>query len=134
VPIQSFDMATGKAKDPARFQSVVFLRDEADIETVSALLRKSRHPLLGRVDNLRDAMELVRKHKKGVIYLDADWPGMKIEEVLAGLVGRFPDFNVIITKANATKEELVALRQQGAAGFILKPVNAESVAKVLARL
>jgi len=134
MAIQSFDFSTGKTKDPLRLQSILFLREAQDSDTIADLLRKGRHPMLGRPDNLRDALELARKHKKGVLYLDADWEGVNVPEVLQDINRRFPDFSVVVAKSSATKEELMELQKQGAAGFVLKPVNAEAVAKIIQRL
>lgn len=134
MSIQSFDFATGKTKDPQRLQAILFMQDDSDSDTIAELLRKGRHPMLGRPSSLRDALELARKHKKGVLYLDADRDEIDVSEVLEQMGRRLPDFNVVIAKSSATKEELIELQKQGAAGFVLKPVSAEAVAKVIQRL
>jgi len=134
VPIQQFDFSTGKTKDPQRFQSILFMQDDKDIESIAALLRKERYPMLGRAGNLREALEMARKYKKGMFFLDADWDGVDALEVVQDIARRFPEMSVVVAKSSATKEELVTLHQQGAAGFVLKPVTVESLAKVIKRL
>jgi len=131
--IQGFDFSTGKAVDPKRRQVIILMDDATQADELQQLLRQKTYPILGNTRSAREALELVGKHKLGILFLDADIAGINALDLLAKIREKFPEFNVVITTANATKELLAESMAKGAAGFLVTPVGQEALLKVLSR-
>jgi response regulator of citrate/malate metabolism len=134
VSIQSFDFSTGQVKDGKAQQSVVFLDNDSDVSIITSYLRKSRSPLLGQPRAQREAIELMRKHKKGVLYLDGDREDVSVDAFLEKTVASFPGFKVVVVSKALTKESVAELNKHGAAGFLIKPVTETALTKMLDRI
>lgn len=133
MPVQDFDFSTGKVLDPKRFQAVVAVEDATDVAVLQKALLLKKYKFLGQVNDLRAALESVKEHKVGVLFLDADMAG-NVNELLPSLQKAYPCFNVVVISGNATKESLTQAMEKGAAGFLVKPVQSDSVVKVLERI
>lgn len=131
---QAFDFATGKTVNPKRHQVIILLEDAAQADDLQQLLRQKSYPVIGKTTELREALEMVGKHKVGILFLDADSAGGNAMGLLTTIRAKFPDFNVVITSATATKELLTESMANGAIGFLVRPVGQESLQKVLERI
>jgi two-component system chemotaxis response regulator CheY len=131
---QEFDFTTGKTVNPKRRQVIILLDDAAQAEELLQLLRQKSYPILGKTGDVREALELVSKHKLGILFLDADIAGINAVELLTKIRAKFPEFNVVITSANATKELLTESMANGAIGFLVRPLGQEALQKVLAKI
>lgn len=131
---QEFDFATGKSVNPKRRQVIIQLGDVAQANELQQMLRQKSYPIVGKTADLREALEWVKTHKLGIFFLDADNTGGNAIGILTTIRAKFPDFNVIITSANATKTLLTESMAKGAAGFLVRPLNQESLQKVLERI
>ena len=131
---QEFDFTTGKTVNPKRRQVIILLDDAAQAEELQQQLRQKSYPILGKTGDVREALELVGKHKLGILFLDADIAGVNAVELLTKIRAKFPEFNVVITSANATKELLTESMANGAAGFLVRPLGQEALQKVLAKI
>lgn len=131
---QEFDFATGKTVNPKRRQVIILLDDAAQADGLQQLLRQKSYPIMGKTGDVREALELVGKHKLGILFLDADIEGVDALGLLEKIRARFPEFNVIITSANATKELLTGAMAKGAAGFLVRPIGQEALQKVLDKI
>jgi len=132
--IQGFDFSTGKAINPKRRQVIILLDDAAQADHLQQLLRQKTYPILGNTSDVREALELVSKHKLGILFLDADIDGVNALDLLTKIRETFPEFQVVITTANATKELLTESMAKGAAGFLVRPLGQEALLKVLNRI
>lgn len=124
---REYDFATGKVVDLDRRKAVILINDSEQAEPLIELLRKSRYRMLGLTSDSNKALELVRKHKVGVIFIDADIPGIKITEILAQLNRRFPEFNVIMISSSVSKDALEQVSSLGAVGYLVKPLSEEVI-------
>lgn len=131
---QEFDFATGKTVNPKRRQVIILLGDTAQADQLQQQLRQKSYPILGKTAEVREALELVGKHKLGILFLDADIEGVNAVDLLTKIRAKFPEFNVVITTANATKELLTESMAKGAVGFLVKPLGQEALQKVLERI
>lgn len=131
---QEFDFATGKTVNPKRRQVIILLDDAAQADELQQLLRQKSYPIMGKTGDVREALELVGKHKLGILFLDADIAGINALDLLTKIRAKFPEFNVVITAANATKELLTESMAKGAVGFLVRPLTQEALQKVLERL
>ena len=131
---QEFDFTTGKTVNPKRRQVIILIEDETQAEALQQLLRQKSYPILGKTGDVREALELVGKNKLGILFLDADIAGINAVELMTKIRAKFPEFNVVVTSANATKELLTEAMAAGAAGFLVRPVGQEALQKVLAKI
>jgi DNA-binding NarL/FixJ family response regulator len=134
VAIQEFDFASGKVLDPNRRQAIILSTSVDDANTLSEELRKQHYKLLGTLDDIRAVLELIGKHKIGVLFMDDDVVGTKSLDILASVLKAYPEFKVVLMTSSPTKELLLEAQQAGAAGFLAKPLAAEAVDKVISRI
>ena len=132
--LQEFDFASGKVLDAKRKQAIMALESDADEAVATEVLRKLSYKNLGRETELRAVLESVRKHKVGVLLLDADLPGITLNELLPSIKKAFPDFNIIAMSSTVTKESLSETLRLGAVGFLVKPLQEDALTKVMAKL
>lgn len=131
---QEFDFATGKTVNPKRRQVIILLEDDAQADELQQLLRQKSYPVMGKTGDVREALELVGRNKVGILFLDADIAGVNALELLGKIRAKFPEFNVVVTSANATKELLTEAMAKGAVGLLVRPLTQEALQKVLARI
>ena len=131
---QEFDFATGKKIDPKRRQVIILLQDTEQADELQQQLRQKSYPILGKTGDVREGLELVGKHKIGILFLDADIEGVNAIDLMGKIKAKFPEFNVIITSAHATKELLTEAMAKGAVGFLVRPLGQEALQKVLGRI
>jgi response regulator of citrate/malate metabolism len=134
VAVQEFDFASGKVLDPKRKQALLAVESDADAELLKETLRQKGFQFMGREADLRSTLELVRKHKLGVLFLDGDLPGVKLNELVPSIKKAFPDFSIIVVSSEVTKELLSEVLRLGALGFLVKPVQTDALEKVLTKL
>lgn len=132
MPFQQFDFSTGKVVDSKQWQTVLYSSDDEAMTALRAVCRDKRYPFLGATDKEREVLELARKHKTGVFFLDADLEGLDIESVCATLRRMHKGFKLVVMSANATKESLAEYVRLGAGGFLLKPLKSAAIVKVFA--
>lgn len=131
---KEYDFATGKIVDLEKRKAVILINDPEQAEPLIELLRKSRYRMLGMTSDTAKALELVRKHKAGVIFIDTDIPGIDINETLVHLKRRFPEFNAIMISSQVTKEEIVSVSNLGAVGYLTKPLREEAIRRGMSQV
>lgn len=124
---KEYDFATGKIVDISNRKAVILIDDSEQAEPLVDLLRKARYRMLGLTSDSGKALELVRKHKLGVIFIDTDIPGIDIDEILVHLKRRFPAFNAIMLSSKASKDDIFLASKLGAVGYLIKPLQEESI-------
>ncbi len=134
MAVQEFDFSSGKVLDPKRKQAILALESDADAEVVKEALRKISYKVLGRETDIRAALELIRNNKVGVLLLDSDLPGINVRELLPSIKNAFPGFNIVVLSSSVTKELLSEVLRLGAMGLLVKPVQADALEKLLAKL
>jgi len=132
--LQEFDFVTGKTVNPKRRQVIILLEDAAQADELQQILRQKSYPVIGKTTELREALEMVGKHKVGILFLDADSAGGNAMGLLTTIRTKFPEFNVVLTSATVTKELLTESIANGAAGFLVRPIVQESLQKVLDKI
>ncbi len=132
--VQEFDFSSGKVLNPNRKQAILAVENDADVDLLKEVLRQKSYKDLGRQTELRAVLEAVRKHKVGVLFLDADLAGINVRELLPSIKKAFADFNVIVMSSTVTKESLGEALRLGAIGFLVKPLQQDAVEKVMVKL
>ncbi|MCF6218903.1 MAG: response regulator [Gammaproteobacteria bacterium] len=131
---QEFDFATGKVVDVACRQLMVLSGCEETSERVETYARGNRYKFLGKSADLRQALELVRKFKRGLFFLDADTQGVDALSLIKVLTDKAPLFKVILMSQSPTKALLSEGREAGAAGFLAKPLKIDVMEKTIKQI
>ncbi len=134
MPNKEYDFATGKIVDLDKRKAVILINDSNEADPLIELLRKARYRMLGMTSRTDAALELVRKHKVGVIFIDTDIPGIDINEILAHLKRRFPAFNAIMLSEKVSKDDIVSVSSLGAVGYLTKPLHEEAIRRGMSRV
>ena len=131
MSIDSFDFTTGKKIDTQKRRVILSDIDMDDLSVIQKVLRELRFTILGKEKSLRALQELVRKHKTGVLMLDIDNPEVDLDEHISALKEKFPDMLVILMSSTADKETIQKSLTLGTAGYLVRPINPQSLKKVL---
>jgi len=131
---KEYDFATGKIVDLDNRKAIILIQDSELADPLVELLRKSRYRMLGLTSKPDVALELVRKHKVGVIFIDADIPGINTNEILVHLKRRFPQFNAIMLSETVSRADLVTVSNLGAVGYLTKPLEEEAIRRGMAQV
>ncbi len=134
MTIQEFDFATGKVLDPARRQAILYVTDDQSEQALTDGVRQKSYKLAAVARDIREALGHVKKHGKGVFFVDADGEGFDPLAIMRTIKQHFPEIKVVPLTAKATKAWIEEATAAGAIGFIAKPVASEAVANILARL
>jgi len=102
------------------------------IEDLNYLITKQQLPVnvVATAGSGADGIEIIKKHKPQLVFLDIVMPGMSGFEMLASLPSI--DFNLIVTTA-IDKFAIQAIRAS-AIDFLVKPVKAEELTNAVTRI
>lgn len=131
---KEYDFATGKIVDLDNRKAIILIQDSELADPLVELLRKSRYRMLGMTSKPDVALELVRKHKVGVIFIDADIPGINTNEILGHLKRRFPEFNAIMLSEKVSRADIVTVSNLGAVGYLTKPLEEDAIRRGMAHV
>lgn len=102
---------------------ILVVDDEKNIRlTMSQSLEPLEIPVQTAV-NGEEALQKLREHPFGLVFLDLKMPGMDGMDVLRRIRDDWPKIRVIIITAHGTVESAVEAMKLGAADFIQKPFS-----------
>ena len=112
----------------------VVIVDDNDI--MRALLRgmlraEKEFEVVGEARNGELGVELVRRLEPQIVCMDVMMPVMTGIDALREIRKEFPGTAVVMITGNASAENVQESVQNGAAGFIVKPFNADKVLKTM---
>lgn len=96
-------------------------------EMLKLILHTDEYPLAGEATNGKSAIALCESHKPGLVLLDINMPEMDGLQVLEEIRKVSPATAVIMVSAEATMDRVSEAIRKGAAGFVVKPLNAANV-------
>jgi len=96
-------------------------------EMLKLILHTDDYPVVGEAANGKSAIALCASLKPGLVLLDIRMPEMDGLEALEEIRKVSPATTVIMVSAEATMDRVREAIQKGAAGFVVKPLNAASV-------
>ena len=96
-------------------------------EMLKLILHTDEYPLVGEAANGKNAIALCESQKPGLVLLDINMPEMDGLQVLEEIRKVSPATTVIMVSAEATMDRVSEAIRKGAAGFVVKPLNAASV-------
>jgi len=131
---KEFDFKTKKVIDPNARKAAILIKESEEAEPILPVLFDKRYRMLGIVHKLDEALELLRKHKVGILFLDQDIEGIDVKENLEFIQRKFPGFEVAVMSGNVTKERLETAINNGAIGYLKKPLDKAAIQKVMSRM
>lgn len=96
-------------------------------EMLKLILHADDYQVIGEAANGKNAIALCANHKPGLVLLDINMPEMDGLQALEEIRKVSPATVVIMVSAEATMDRVKAAIGKGAAGFVVKPLNAASV-------
>lgn len=108
----------------------ILLIDDHTLFRSGIRLLLQRQPDFEVVDEAADGLEgikLAKRHQPDVILLDLNMPGLSGLETLQLLVQDLPDTAVVVLTVSEEADELKAALRDGARGYLLKNIEAETL-------
>lgn len=91
--------------------------------TLSNILSKANHEIVGEGENGREAIELYRKLNPDLVTLDITMPEMSGLDAIKEIKKEFPQAKVIMCSAMGQQKMVVESIEAGAKDFIVKPFD-----------
>ncbi|HQS58266.1 MAG: response regulator [Gallionellales bacterium 35-53-114] len=108
--------------------SVVVVDDDSMMrEMLKLILRSESYSVVGEASNGQDAITLCEKLAPNLVLLDINMPKMDGLQALDEIRRASPESMVIMVSADATMDRVSEAVKKGAAGFVVKPLNAATV-------
>lgn len=102
--------------------------------TLSNILSKANHEVVGEGETGRDAIELYRKLNPDLVTLDITMPEMSGLEAIREIKKEFPQAKVIMCSAMGQQKMVVESIEAGAKDFIVKPFDEGRVLDAINRV
>lgn len=112
-----------------------------DIKFISSILSKQleelNHKILDIIDNCQDSLDFYSKNEENIdlLFLSLNLPGDKTIENSNELLKRLKTINnhvkVIIISQSEQKQNIIKALQNGALGYITKPLEKQKIEEIL---
>lgn len=100
---------------------------------IRGILAAAGHEIVCEVASGLQAVEGYRQHQPDIVLMDIGMEGMDGVAATRKIISEFPKARIVMVSATSTKETVKKSAKAGAADFILKPIKAESVRKIIDR-
>ncbi|WP_153124088.1 response regulator [Peribacillus tepidiphilus] len=102
--------------------------------TLSNILHKANHEVVGEGENGQDAVKLYRELKPDLVTMDITMPVMSGIDAVKEIKKEFPDAKIIMCSAMGQQKMVVEAIEAGAKDFIVKPFDELRVAEAINRV
>ncbi|HZH59409.1 MAG TPA: response regulator [Metabacillus sp.] len=102
--------------------------------TLSNILLKANHEVVGEAENGIMAIELFHKEKPDLVTLDITMPEKNGIEALKEIKQQYPDAKIIMCSAMGQQKMVVEAIEAGAKDFIVKPFDESRVIEAIDRV
>lgn len=133
MSIQDYSFTELKASDPANKRAIIVLESELEQQNLNKVLKKKRYQILGKSLESKSVIELIRKHKKSILFLDFDLAPFGSMDLLAKIKKSAPEIKIVIIAKKLEKTQVAEARNNGVCGFLAKPLSVEAVEKLLSK-
>src|SRR3989338_8266688 len=96
-------------------------------EVLKLILHSDDYQVIGEAANGNNAIALCANLKPGLVLLDINMPEMDGLQALEEIHKASPATVVLMVSAEATMDRVSEAIKKGAAGFVVKPLNATSI-------
>ncbi|MCL6586422.1 MAG: response regulator [Anoxybacillus sp.] len=101
--------------------------------TLSNILKKANHEIVGEGENGKEAVELYRTLQPDVVTLDITMPVMNGIEAVKAIKKFDPHAKIVMCSAMGQQKMVVEAIEAGAVDFIVKPFEENRVIEALSR-
>lgn len=91
--------------------------------TLSSILVKAHHEIVGEGENGQQAVELYKKHQPDLVTMDITMPVMSGLEAVKLIRQEYPEAKIIMCSAMGQQKMVVEAIEAGAKDFIVKPFD-----------
>jgi len=102
--------------------------------TLTNILRKANHEIVGEAENGREAVMLYRELKPDLVTMDITMPEMSGLEAVKEIKKEFKDAKIIMCSAMGQQKMVVDAIEAGAKDFIVKPFDDSQVIDSVSRV
>jgi two-component system, chemotaxis family, chemotaxis protein CheY len=102
--------------------------------TLTGILKKAEHEIVGEAENGREAIDLYRELKPELVTMDITMPEMSGLEAMKEIRQEFPDAKVVMCSAMGQQKMVVEAIEAGAKDFIVKPFDEGRVLEAVNRV
>ncbi len=102
--------------------------------TLTNILKKANHEIVGEADNGRTAVEMYREFQPDLVTMDVTMPEMSGIEAVKEIRREFPDAKIIMCSAMGQQRMVVEAIETGAKDFIVKPFDEHRVLDAINRV
>lgn len=102
--------------------------------TLSNILIKANHEVVGEAENGVEAIELFVREKPDLVTLDITMPEKNGIEALKEIKLEYPDAKIIMCSAMGQQKMVVEAIEAGAKDFIVKPFDENRVIEAISRV
>lgn len=102
--------------------------------TLSNILIKANHEVVGEAENGLQAVELFEKEKPDLVTMDITMPEQNGIEALREIKSQYPDAKIIMCSAMGQQKMVVEAIESGAKDFIVKPFDENRVIEAITRV
>ncbi|MFJ8243684.1 response regulator [Peribacillus asahii] len=101
--------------------------------TLSNILKKANHQVVGEAENGQEAIDLYRDLNPDLVTMDITMPVMSGLDAVKGIKQEFPTAKVIMCSAMGQQKMVVEAIEAGAKDFIVKPFDEGRVIEAINR-
>ncbi|WP_050614893.1 response regulator [Bacillus testis] len=102
--------------------------------TLSNILMKAQHEIVGEAENGKQAVELYRECLPDLVTMDITMPEMSGLEAVKEIKREFPHAKIIMCSAMGQQKMVVEAIEAGAKDFIVKPFDEVRVSEAINRI
>ena len=102
--------------------------------TLTNILRKANHEIVGEAENGREAVMLYRELKPDLVTMDITMPEMSGLDAVKEIKKEFKDAKIIMCSAMGQQKMVVDAIEAGAKDFIVKPFDDSQVVDSVLRV
>ncbi|MDZ5473366.1 response regulator [Bacillus sp. 31A1R] len=102
--------------------------------TLSNILQKTNHEVVGEGENGKVAIELYRELNPDLVTMDITMPEMSGLEAVKEIKKEFPNAKIIMCSAMGQQKMVVEAIEAGAKDFIVKPFDEGRVLEAISRV
>lgn len=102
--------------------------------TLTNILKKANHEIVGEAENGREAVKLYRELKPDLVTMDITMPEMSGLDAVKEIKKEFKDAKIIMCSAMGQQKMVVDAIEAGAKDFIVKPFDDSQVVDSVSRL
>lgn len=102
--------------------------------TLTNILKKANHEIVGEAENGREAVRLYRELKPDLVTMDITMPEMSGLDAVKEIKRDYKDAKIIMCSAMGQQKMVVDAIEAGAKDFIVKPFDESQVVDSVSRL